>query len=46
MNVLTVEHVSRSFGERNILNDINFGLAKGEKKALIAKNGAGKSTLR
>jgi ABC transport system ATP-binding/permease protein len=45
MNVLTVEHVSRSFGERNILNDINFGLAKGEKKALIAKNGAGKSTL-
>lgn len=45
MNVLTVEHVTRSFGERTILNDINFGLAKGDKRALIAKNGAGKSTL-
>lgn len=45
MNVLTVEHVCRSFGERVVLKDINFGLAKGEKKALIAKNGTGKSTL-
>jgi ATP-binding cassette subfamily F protein uup len=45
MNVLTVEHVFRSFGERTILNDVNFGLAKGDKRALIAKNGAGKSTL-
>ncbi|MFZ9701044.1 MAG: ABC-F family ATP-binding cassette domain-containing protein, partial [Flavobacteriales bacterium] len=45
MNVLTVEHVSRSFGERVVLNDINFGLARGDKRALIAKNGSGKSTL-
>lgn len=45
MNVLTVEHISRSFGERVVLNDINFGLAKGDKRALIAKNGSGKSTL-
>jgi len=45
MNVLTVEHVTRSFGERTVLKDINFGLAKGDKRALIAKNGAGKSTL-
>jgi ATP-binding cassette subfamily F protein uup len=45
MNVLTVEHVSRSFGERVVLDDINFGLARGDKRALIAKNGSGKSTL-
>ena len=45
MNYLSVEKVSKSFGVRNIYEDLSFGIAKGEKVGLIAKNGTGKSTL-
>jgi len=45
MNYLSVENLSKSFGEKTILNNVTFGIAKGEKVALVAKNGAGKSTL-
>ncbi len=45
MNFLQVDKLSKSFGERVLFKDINFGLQEGQKTALIAKNGAGKSTL-
>lgn len=45
MNYLSVENISKRFGEREILRSLSFGMAKGEKMALIAKNGTGKSTL-
>lgn len=45
MNLLAVEGLSKSFGERVLFSDLNFGLAKGSKLALIGKNGEGKSTL-
>ncbi|MEZ5173849.1 MAG: ABC-F family ATP-binding cassette domain-containing protein [Bacteroidia bacterium] len=45
MNVLQVDKLSKSFGERVLFNEISFGLQEGQKTALIARNGAGKSTL-
>lgn len=45
MNYLSVENVSKSFGERQIFKDIAFGINKDQKIAFIAKNGTGKTTL-
>lgn len=45
MNYLTVERLTKSYGEKLLFNDITFGIEKGQKIALIAKNGTGKSTL-
>jgi ATP-binding cassette subfamily F protein uup len=45
MNYLSAENISKSFGEKVLFENINFGLNKGDKIALIARNGAGKSTL-
>lgn len=45
MNYLSAENISKSFGERLLFEALNFGLARGDKTALIARNGAGKTTL-
>ncbi|MCF6170626.1 MAG: ABC-F family ATP-binding cassette domain-containing protein [Bacteroidales bacterium] len=45
MNYLSVEKLSKYFGDLLLFEDISFGLEKGEKTALIANNGTGKSTL-
>ncbi len=45
MNYLSVENLTKSFGERVIFEDLTFGIDKGEKVAIVAKNGNGKSTL-
>ncbi|MEY3397776.1 MAG: hypothetical protein RL220_370 [Bacteroidota bacterium] len=45
MNVLSVEGVSKSYGIRVLFRDLNFGISKGQKVAMVARNGAGKSTL-
>lgn len=45
MNYLSVETVSKSYGEKKLFDKISFGLNQGDRYALIAKNGAGKSTL-
>jgi ATP-binding cassette subfamily F protein uup len=45
MNYLSVEQLSKSFGERVIFEDISFGINRDQKIAFIAKNGTGKSTL-
>ena len=44
-NLLTVENINKSFGEKQLLEGISFGVNKGQKVALVARNGAGKSTL-
>jgi ATP-binding cassette subfamily F protein uup len=44
-NVLSVENLTKRFGERLLFEDITFGLGVGQKTALVARNGAGKSTL-
>ena len=45
MNYLSVENISKSFGERVLFKDISFGINKDQKVAFIAKNGTGKTSL-
>jgi len=45
MNYLSVDNLTKSYGERVLFSDISFGLDKGQKTALVAKNGSGKTTL-
>ena len=42
---LELSHVSKSYGEKNVLNDINLLIPRGEKIAFVGRNGEGKSTL-
>lgn len=44
-NLLEVKNVSKSFGENQVLKDVNFTLKEGEILGLVGENGAGKSTL-
>ncbi len=45
MNLLSVEDVSKRYGDRLLFNEISFGIQKGQKTALVAKNGTGKTSL-
>lgn len=45
MNLLSVNNLSKSFGDRLLFSKISFGINVGDKVAIVAKNGSGKSTL-
>ena len=45
MNYLSIENLTKSFGDRIIFEDITFGIDQGQKVAIVAKNGSGKTTL-
>ena len=45
MSVLEVKDLQKSFGELEVLKDINFTLEKGEAIAIIGSSGSGKTTL-
>jgi ATP-binding cassette subfamily F protein uup len=45
VNYLSVENLSKHYGELVLFENISFGLSKGDKVALIAKNGTGKTSL-
>ena len=45
MNYLSVENISKSYGERTLFKNISFGINKDQKIAFIAKNGSGKTTI-
>ena len=45
MNYLSVEHISKSYGERVLSQDICFGINQGQKIGFVAKNGTGKTSL-
>ena len=42
---LQVENLTKSFGDKVLFESISFGVAEGQRVALIARNGAGKTTL-
>ena len=45
MNLVSVEHIAKSFGERVLFRDISLGINAGQKIGLVAGNGSGKTTL-
>ena len=45
MNYLSVENISKSYGERVLFEDISFGINKDQKIAFVAKNGSGKTSI-
>jgi ATP-binding cassette subfamily F protein uup len=45
MNYLTVNNLSKYYGDKLLFENITFFIDKGQKVALIAKNGTGKSSL-
>lgn len=45
MNYMTVENLSKSYGDKPLFQNLSFGIQEGDKIGLIGVNGTGKSTL-
>jgi ATP-binding cassette subfamily F protein uup len=45
VNYLTVENISKSYGERTLFQELSFGINKDQKIAFVAKNGSGKTSI-
>lgn len=45
VSYLQIEELTKSFGDRILFSNINFGVNEGDKIGIIAKNGTGKTTL-
>lgn len=45
MNYLSIENISKSYGERVLFENISFGINKEQKIAFVAKNGSGKTSI-
>ncbi|MBO7124588.1 MAG: ABC-F family ATP-binding cassette domain-containing protein, partial [Bacteroidales bacterium] len=43
--VVKAEHVTKKYGEKTVLKDVDFSVERGQKIALVGKNGEGKSTF-
>ncbi|MBO4985701.1 MAG: polyamine ABC transporter ATP-binding protein [Bacteroides sp.] len=43
--IISVEHVSKSFGEKTVLNDVSLSVRKGEFVTILGPSGCGKTTL-
>jgi len=43
--IITIEHVSHSFGDKIVLDDINLVVRKGEFVTILGPSGCGKTTL-
>jgi len=45
MNYLSAENISKSFGDRWLFKNLNFGISQGQRIVLVGVNGSGKTTL-
>lgn len=45
MNYLSVENISKSYGDRTLFSNLSFGINKDQKIAFVAKNGTGKTSI-
>jgi len=45
VNYISVENISKSYGDRILFNNISFGINKSQKIAFVAKNGTGKTSI-
>jgi ATP-binding cassette subfamily F protein uup len=45
MHLLSVEHLTKSYGDKMLFEDVTFGVGDGDKIGIIGVNGTGKSTL-
>ena len=45
MNYLTIDNITKTYGEKVLFSGISLQISKGQKVALVAKNGTGKTTL-
>ena len=45
MNYISVENISKSYGDRTLFNNLSFGINKNQKVAFVAKNGTGKTSI-
>ncbi|MCJ8010354.1 ABC-F family ATP-binding cassette domain-containing protein [Paenibacillus sp. KQZ6P-2] len=45
MNIMTVEHISKSYGEKILFEDASFGMEDQDKIGVVGVNGTGKSTF-
>ena len=45
MSLLSVEHLSHGFADKELYEDANFELNKEDHMGIVGQNGAGKSTL-
>ena len=45
MNYLSAENIAKSFGDRWLFKNLNFGISQGQRMALVGVNGSGKTTL-
>ena len=44
-HILEIEHLSKAYGEKQVIRDFTASITRGEKIALMGRNGAGKTTL-
>lgn len=45
MNIINIEHISKTYGDKKIFEDASFGIQQGDKIGIVGINGAGKTTL-